>query len=106
MQENKLFRTVIKTENYPITIDYNTKSMFLGSCFTENIGLKIKDLKFKTDINPFGIIYNPISIKNSLDMLLIDETFTDKDLFFHNEQWNSLFHHSRFSGTDKNGSSD
>ena len=36
--------------------------LLMGSCFSESIGLKFKESKFKAEINPFGTIYNPISL--------------------------------------------
>lgn len=75
--------------------------MSIGSCFTENIGTRIKQLKFNHLSNPFGIIYNPISLSNMLHYLLSDRTFSEADLFFHQEQWHSFAHHGRFSGLEK-----
>jgi hypothetical protein len=51
-------------------------------------------------VNPFGILYNPISISNSLEILLKWKKFTVEDLFLSNGLYHSFFHHSRFSGTD------
>ncbi|WP_309597320.1 GSCFA domain-containing protein [Flavobacterium davisii] len=45
------------------TIDYQSDLLLLGSCFSENIGNKFSYFKFKTTVNPFGIIFNPISIE-------------------------------------------
>ncbi|MCX6226649.1 MAG: GSCFA domain-containing protein, partial [Bacteroidia bacterium] len=36
--------------------------MLIGSCFTEHIGNRLKMLKFAVNQNPFGIVYNPLSI--------------------------------------------
>ncbi len=72
----------------------------LGSCFTENIGSNLQKLLFKVEINPFGIIYNPISIKNSLEILIENQKFTNSDLKFYNERWFTYFHHSRFSNAN------
>jgi hypothetical protein len=75
--------------------------MLFGSCFSENIGQKLIDLKFKVDMNPFGILYNPESIANSLKLLLKNQTFTESDLFFDQGLWNSFYHHSRFSDVNR-----
>lgn len=40
--------------------------MLLGSCFSNNIGEKLQESKFKVSINPFGIIYNPVSLSQNL----------------------------------------
>lgn len=99
MQNN--FRTVIKSENYPFKIDYSSKTMFIGSCFSDNIGEKLDKNKFNCDINPFGVLYNPVSIKRSIDLLTHEIFFSGENLFFHNDLWNSFYHHSKFSDVDK-----
>ena len=43
-------------------IDYNSRLMMLGSCFAENMGSKFSYYKFDVDVNPCGIIYNPLSV--------------------------------------------
>ena len=60
------FRTIVKTLEFEPKIIYQNKIMFIGSCFTENIGNYFTELLFEADVNPFGVLYNPISIKNSL----------------------------------------
>lgn len=82
-------------------MDYSKSMMLFGSCFSENIGQKLIDLKFKVDMNPFGILYNPESIANSLKLLLKNQTFTESDLFFDQGLWNSFYHHSRFSDVNR-----
>jgi len=72
----------------------------MGSCFSENIGQKLIDQKFNVDMNPFGILYNPESIANSLKILLEKSVFTEADLFQDQGVWNSFAHHSRFSDTN------
>ncbi|MFH0867397.1 MAG: GSCFA domain-containing protein [Bacteroidota bacterium] len=95
------FRTPINIPASKNKINYHSSCFFIGSCFTESIGNYLKDLKFQTDINPFGIVYNPISIKNFIDFLIIGKQFSEKDLDFHNDVWFSFHHHSRFSDTDR-----
>ena len=72
----------------------------MGSCFSENMGQKLIDQKFNVDMNPFGILYNPESIGNSLRILLEKSVFTEADLFQEQGVWNSFSHHSRFSDTN------
>jgi len=95
------FFTEINIPEFPLKMDYSKSMMLMGSCFTENIGQKLLDLKFKVDMNPFGILYNPMSIANSLKILLEKRIFTEKDLFNDHGLWNSYFHHSRFSDIDR-----
>lgn len=94
------FLTEIQIPEFPWKMDYSKSMMFIGSCFTENIGQKLIDLKFTVDLNPFGILYNPESIANSLKILLEKRIFTETDLFNDQGLWNSFCHHSRFSDVD------
>ena len=82
-------------------MDYSKSMMFFGSCFSENIGQKLIDLKFNVNMNPFGILYNPQSIANSLKILLDKQVFNEYDLFQDQGLWNSFYHHSRFSDVEK-----
>ena len=95
------FYTEIKIPESPYKMDYSKSMMFFGSCFSENIGQKLIDMKFNVDLNPFGILYNPISIANSLKILLEKRVFTENDLFQDQGIWNSFYHHSRFSDVDR-----
>jgi len=95
------FRTTFNISKSKSEIDHRCKLISLGSCFSENIGDKLSYYKFKVEINPFGILYNPESIANSLDMLLAQQEFNTHDLFEYKGQWNSFYHHSRFSNANK-----
>lgn len=74
----------------------------MGSCFTENVGNKMATLKYDVDINPFGILYNPLSVANGIEILLNKKEFADNDLILHNGLWHSFYHHGQFSSADKN----
>ncbi len=99
--ELPLFRTVVNIPESPDKINYSSKLVFIGSCFTEEIGKKLTDNLFNVDINPFGVIYNPISVLNSLQILLDKRKFTEQDLERRGQIWFSWYHHSRFSFPDK-----
>lgn len=96
------FRTEINIPESASQFSYADKLFFIGSCFTKNIGTKLSDLKFQTELNPFGVLYNPISIKNSINILLKEKTFSEKNLQFYNDLWFSFSHHSSFSHSDQN----
>jgi hypothetical protein len=77
--------------------------MLFGSCFSENIGDKLLDYRFRANVNPFGILYNPLSISQAIKLLLSGkQPIFENDLVFHNEMYHSLMHHGDFSKTDKN----
>ncbi|MDA3892476.1 MAG: GSCFA domain-containing protein [Salinivirgaceae bacterium] len=95
------FRTTFQIPENQNKISYNTPILSIGSCFSENIGAKLSYYKFPVTINPFGILYNPESIANSIDLLLENKVFQEGDLFEHQGVWNSFNHHSRFSSMDR-----
>lgn len=88
--------TTVPIKKQP-NINYNSRILMLGSCFAENIGKKLLQNKFNIEINPFGIVYNPLSIVAILDRLLQNKKFDKNELFEYQGIWNSFLHHSKFS---------
>jgi hypothetical protein len=96
-----IYRTTVQPEPSKNKITYQTPSLFLGSCFTENIGNRLKELKFPVNVNAFGVLYNPVSVRHGLEILLDHRNFNENDLSFFNDQWFSFYHDTEFSNTDK-----
>jgi hypothetical protein len=94
------FRTEVDLPDFKAKMGYRHPSMMIGSCFAENIGNYLQELCFPILVNPFGILYNPVSIANSLGLLIEGKRFTEQDLFFSDGLYHSFFHHGRFSGPD------
>ena len=97
----KEFRTKIEPERSNNKISYHTPVLFMGSCFTENIGNKMVDFKFPVLVNPFGVLYNPVSVRQSLEIILDQRNFEESDLSFFNNLWFSFYHDTEFSNPDK-----
>jgi len=95
------FHTIVDIPVFRWQTGYSKKNMFLGSCFTENIGTRMEGLKYNVDINPFGILYNPVSVANGLKILLHNKEFTSADLIERGGLWHSFFHHGRFSSPNE-----
>lgn len=98
------FRTEIPNVDFPFNIDYSSKAFFMGSCFSDNISQKLIDGGFSAIANPFGVLYNPISIKNSLKILLEKRQMEASDLIEHEGLFHSFSHHSSFSKTSAEAS--
>jgi hypothetical protein len=94
------FHTEVEIPSYNWQTGYTKKNMFIGSCFTENVGNKMAELAYEVDINPFGILYNPVSVGNALQILLDKKMFTESDLIESDGLWHSFYHHGRFSSTN------
>jgi len=96
------FRTKIVLNQAHNQIDYNSKLVLIGSCFSENISEKLDYFKFNTYKNPFGILFNPIAIENLITKAINQTKFTEKDIFYLNERWHCFEAHSNLSNADKN----
>ena len=97
----KTFRTVFPIQHAPFSLTYADRLLLAGSCFIEHIGERLTAGKFTTLANPNGIIYNPLSLAQSLEFLLNQETYTKADLFNCNGLWHSWAHHGAFSNPDE-----
>ena len=62
-----------------VGISYKDKIMMLGSCFSDNIGLRLKNYGFDVCVNPFGTLYNPASILSSVRRMLSRTAFSPED---------------------------
>ncbi len=61
------FRTPIQPLNHRGLITHNRPVIMLGSCFSDNIGNRLRNALFDIVINPFGTLYNPASNASALN---------------------------------------
>jgi len=81
----------------PFDISYQNGLMFLGSCFADQIGSRMTEHGWHGCVNPFGILYNPLSVALGCRRILNPEPFTAADLFEHDGMVHSFMHHGKFS---------
>ena len=67
--EGLKLQTPVETGRSAACISLNDNIFVLGSCFADNMGQKMADLGFDVCVNPFGTLYNPVSICNSVARL-------------------------------------
>lgn len=60
------FRTVVDVAQAEWRIEPFDRLLLVGSCFAQNMGLKFEDAQFPTVVNPFGVMYNPVSILHTV----------------------------------------
>ncbi|MGC4056755.1 MAG: GSCFA domain-containing protein [Chitinophagaceae bacterium] len=82
------------------TIRYGDGILLIGSCFTEHMSERLAQHRFQIINNPNGILFNPLSVSDSLRSYTREKQYTRSDLFYLNELWNSWDHHTRFSDVD------
>lgn len=95
------FRTELEPQKAITNIDYNSKLLFLGSCFAENMGSFFSSHRFHTTINPLGILYHSTAISKSVSMAFDDGFDIEKHIFLHNDLWTSFYVHSSLSQPSK-----
>lgn len=92
------FQTKIPLQEQSLhQIDYNSNVLLLGSCFSENIGEKFNYFKFKSNVNPFGILFQPLAIENLVTRAINKTYYTKEELGSNSEQWFSFDTHSKFN---------
>ncbi len=62
-------------------IDYTKKLAFFGSCFADNISAQFSSRKFQVLSNPFGTVYNPVSLAAQVKAVAEGRVFGDGDVF-------------------------
>ena len=75
MEELKL-QTPVQTGRSRVQLSVNEQVITLGSCFADNMGKKMEELGINVLSNPFGTLYNPVSICNSVARLASGVPFT------------------------------
>ena len=98
------FRTEIKLDKLNTNVSHSDSILAIGSCFVENIGVKLSHLKFNIDVNPFGIIFNPYSIAKILNNGLNRPIDLDRecDVLEQNGVFKSYDYHSKFNANSYN----
>jgi hypothetical protein len=81
-------------------INYDDRIFLVGSCFTEHIGGRLAEAKFPILQNPNGILFDPMSVAESMVSYVQNKQYTTADLCYMNELHQSWKHHSHFSGID------
>ena len=61
------FRTIVDIPRPAFSIAPCEERPFVGSCFADNVGRRVKDEMFRATVNPFGVMYNPASILHTVE---------------------------------------
>ncbi|MBX2827945.1 MAG: GSCFA domain-containing protein [Flavobacteriaceae bacterium] len=94
-------QTQIKVTPGAHQIDYDSQLLLLGSCFTENMGAKLEYFKFQNLQNPFGVLFNPLSIAKLVTRALNGTRFNEEDIFQKDGVWHCFEVHSLVFNSDK-----
>lgn len=97
MNEGMKLRTEIELRPAERLIDHETPIMLMGSCFTDVIGNHLEQAGFTTLKNPFGILYNPLSILACVDHIANRKHLIPNDLILHEGRYHSMLCHGSMS---------
>ena len=93
-------RTVVRIDPSPYKITYSDPVMLVGSCFASSIGTQMKSGKMPVLINPTGTIYNPLSVLNTLELVMSGREYSMNDIQNQDGIWFSFEHYTAFSSRD------
>lgn len=94
----ELYTPVILPSDLP-QLTHRDQTLLMGSCFATHIGTRLKEAKFTCDVNPYGVLYNPLSIVTALEEIDAGKEYAETDLYQHRFLWHSPMHHSDFSAS-------
>ena len=98
------FFTKIDIPAADFKIDYTSHLAFFGSCFADNISAQFAEQKFNVLANPFGTVYNPVSLASQIKAIADGKVFGEEDVF-QDTRCDGLWHcwdaHSSLSGATK-----
>lgn len=83
----------------PLSPDANV--FLIGSCFSDEIATRMRDWGMSVTANPFGTMYNPLSIAGCITRLQDERPFTEADLVERDGLYHSFMHHGAFSRRTK-----
>lgn len=87
-------QTIIPIKALENQIDYHSKIVSVGSCFAVNISQRLQQYQFQQSVNPLGILFHPVAIAKLIEFAVENKTFTNEDVFLHNEVWSCFDAHS------------
>lgn len=96
-------KTTIDISRKILRLNHDDGVMLIGSCFADNIGNKLQEAHFTCCVNPYGTLYNPMSVGRALMDIITGRQYKtgNDELFEHDGVWHSWLHHSRFSASSK-----
>ena len=91
-------QTIVDIKPSKWKIGYEDKILMLGSCFSDEIGEQMQQRYLNVTCNPFGTLYNPLSIAQAINL---QSSISNLQLVYHDGLWHSMAHHGSFSRATK-----
>lgn len=101
--QNKFYEnniTIVPIEEPPFKIKTNESSFFIGSCFANNLYQMFDDLHLNSSVSPFGNIYNPKALGNSINRLLSKKLIQEDECIYSDGLFQHFDFHSKVGSQD------
>ncbi|MGB3848323.1 MAG: GSCFA domain-containing protein [Tunicatimonas sp.] len=92
-----MFTTPVRIPPASQSISLSHRLFCVGSCFAQTMGQRWQDNKFAARVNPFGTLYNPVSVFRLMQYALDgqrpdDATYLQRDGYHFNYAFHSDYH--------------
>ncbi len=67
MKKQMMFRTVVDVPQMDFLVQPCEKILLVGSCFADHIGQCLRREAFPVTVNPYGVMYNPVSVRHTIE---------------------------------------
>lgn len=96
------FRSELAIRPFDFQVSHKDKMIFVGSCFSANIGEKLQALGYDVMLNPFGVLFNPLSMFENIRRAVCGSVVSEKEFVFSEERWNHWQFHGSMGRKNKN----
>ncbi len=92
-------QTIVDIKEFEPQIDYKSRLFAIGSCFADRVGERMRRAKLSVEVNPVGVLFNPISVCRTIERLVQQRHITADELhegslceppFYHFDMHSSL----------------
>lgn len=91
------FRTKLKWDEPSWQLEPSSRITSVGSCFADHMGRKMQDVRLDVHVNPFGVLYNPLSIATCCNLMTSVAGVPDRFFFESGGLWHCWLNDSSFS---------
>lgn len=92
--------TAVDVPSYDFTITPASRGLVVGSCFAASLGERLAGGGVQVEVNPSGVVYNPLSMALAVENYRYGTRFSASDLVERDGLWHSFAHHGSFSDPD------
>lgn len=96
-----IFRKVIEVNKPDRLYDRGDRFTLWGSCFSARLIDYLMGALYDVTDSPYGIMYNPLSMAQGIERLLLDDAPREDELILRDGRWHSMMHHGAFSHSSK-----